>query len=41
MSAVISIEFEYARLGRVDKYNIERRWHILPDKKIYPKTFRY
>lgn len=27
-SAVISIEFEYARLGHVDKYGIRRRWDI-------------
>lgn len=27
-SAAISLDFEYARLGKVDRYNIERKWHV-------------
>lgn len=28
VSSFISLEFEYARLGKIDEYRIERRWHI-------------
>lgn len=33
VSAAISLEFEYSRLGNKDNYRIERRWHI-SDKSI-------
>lgn len=33
VSAAISLEFEYSRLGNKDNYKIERRWHI-SDKNI-------
>ena len=39
VSAIISLEFDYARLGHVDKYNLERRWHISSEQGSIDEEF--